>query len=86
VAKGISQWLPNWKRLGWKRKEGNRLKPVSNADLWQRIDSLLEVHQVRVKHVQGHKGHPENEACDRMAVDAYKQLLKDRKSRRHSAR
>jgi ribonuclease HI len=75
VAKGISNWLHNWKRLGWQRKEGNRLKPLSNADLWQKLDALLTVHQVRVTHILGHQGHVENEACDRMAVDAYKRLM-----------
>jgi ribonuclease HI len=82
VAKGISEWLPKWKRQGWKRKEGQRLKPVSNVDLWQKLDSLLQVHQVRVTHVLGHQGHPENEACDRMAVNAYKTLVADRKGQR----
>ena len=76
VAKGISQWMPNWKRQGWMRKEGGRLKPVVNLDLWQRIDTLLSTHQVKVTHVLGHNGHPENEACDRMAVAAYKALMK----------
>ncbi len=76
VAKGISQWMPNWKRQGWMRKEGGRLKPVINLDLWQRIDSLLGMHKVEVTHVLGHRGHPENEACDRMAVAAYKALVK----------
>jgi len=74
VAKGISQWMPNWKRQGWMRKEGGRLKPVINLDLWQRIDSLVATHRVAVTHVLGHQGHPENEACDRMAVAAYKAL------------
>ena len=81
VAKGISEWLPNWKRQGWQRKEGGRLKPVSNVDLWQKIDSLLGIHEVRVTHVLGHRGHPENEACDRMAVDAYKKLVEEQRSR-----
>jgi ribonuclease HI len=76
VAKGISQWMPNWKRQGWMRKEGGRLKPVVNLDLWQRIDALLATHRVEVTHVLGHNGHPENEACDRMAVAAYKALVK----------
>jgi ribonuclease HI len=79
VANGISKWLSTWKRQGWQRKEGKRLKPLSNADLWQKIDSLVSVHQVRVKHVLGHRGHAENEACDRMAVDAYRKLLSDRR-------
>jgi ribonuclease HI len=77
VAKGIAEWLPKWKRQGWQRKEGGRLKPVMNVDLWQRIDELLARHQVRVTHVLGHNGHPENEACDRMAVAAYKALKAD---------
>ncbi len=77
VAKGINEWLPMWKRQGWQRKEGRTFKPVSNVDLWQKIDSLLAIHQVRVTHVLGHRGHPENEACDRMAVEAYKRLKEE---------
>jgi ribonuclease HI len=75
VAKGISEWMPNWKRQGWMRKENGRLKPVMNADLWQKLDPLLSLHRVEVSHVLGHRGHPENEACDRMAVAAYKELI-----------
>lgn len=77
VAKGIAEWMPKWKSQGWQRKEGGRLKPVMNVDLWQRIDVLLTRHKVRVTHVLGHNGHPENEACDRMAVAAYKALKSD---------
>ncbi len=76
VAKGIREWLPNWKRQGWQRKEGSRFKPVMNADLWKRLDELLAEHDVQVKHVLGHRGHAENEACDRMAVAAYKDLMR----------
>jgi ribonuclease HI len=75
VAKGISEWMPNWKRQGWMRKEKGRLKPVLNVDLWKRLDELLGRHRVAVTHVLGHNGHPENEACDRMAVAAYKNLI-----------
>jgi ribonuclease HI len=82
VGKGISQWLPNWKRQGWQRKEGGQLKPVSNVDLWRQIDVLLGVHKVKVTHVLGHRGHPENEACDQMAVEAYKKLVEERRSGR----
>jgi ribonuclease HI len=77
VAKGIAEWLPKWKAQGWQRREGGRLKPVMNVDLWQRIDELLARHEVRVSHILGHNGHPENEACDRMAVAAYKALMAD---------
>lgn len=79
VAKGVAEWLPKWKAQGWQRKEGGRLKPVMNVDLWQRVDEQLGRHDVRVKHVLGHNGHPENEACDRMAVAAYKALIADRR-------
>lgn len=77
VAKGIHEWMPNWKRQGWMRKERGQLKPVVNLDLWQRLDELLSAHRVEVTHVRGHRGHPENEACDRMAVAACKALVKD---------
>jgi ribonuclease HI len=84
VAKGIAEWLPNWKRRGWQRKEGNRLKPVMNADLWRQIDELIARHRVRVTHVLGHNGHPENEACDRMAVAALQTLKADLRMERRS--
>ena len=77
VAKGITDWLPKWKAQGWRRKEGRQLKPVMNEDLWRRLDELLREHQVQVEFVLGHRGHPENEACDRMAVAAYKALMAD---------
>jgi ribonuclease HI len=69
--------MPKWKAQGWRRKENGRLKPVMNADLWQRLAQLLAQHKVSVTHVQAHRGHPENEACDRMAVAAYKALMED---------
>lgn len=75
VAKGITEWLSKWKAQGWRRKEGRNFKPVVNEDLWRRLDTLIERHQVRVQHVLGHNGHIENEAVDRMAVSAYKDLL-----------
>jgi ribonuclease HI len=81
VAKGIAEWMPNWKRQGWQRKEKGQLKPVMNVDLWKRLDSLLVKHDVRVTHVLGHRGHPENEACDRMAVEAYKALAASKRNR-----
>jgi ribonuclease HI len=80
VSRGIAEWLPKWKALGWKRKEQGRLKPVMNEDLWRRLDELLARHEVQVTHVYGHRGHPENEACDRMAVAAYKALVQDMKN------
>ena len=77
VGKGIRDWMPKWKAQGWRRREGKTFKPVVNLDLWQRLDGLLAEHDVRVSMVLGHNGHPENEACDRMAVAAYKQMMAD---------
>jgi ribonuclease HI len=77
VGKGIAEWLPRWKAQGWRRKEGQQFKPVVNLDLWQTLDELLTRHQVQVTLVLGHSGHPENEACDRMAVAAWKALKAD---------
>ncbi len=75
VGKGISQWLPKWKKAGWRRREGNRWAPVMNEDLWRRLDELLARHEVRFVHVRGHSGHPENERCDALAVAAYRALI-----------
>ena len=62
---------------GMEAEGGAHLKPVSNVDLWQKVDALLAIHRVQVTHVLGHRGHPENEACDRMAVEAYKRLKEE---------
>ncbi len=70
VAKGSSEWLPGWKRNGWRRREGKAWKPVKNVELWQRLDSLLAAHQVRFTWIRGHAGHVENERCDELAVAA----------------
>src|SRR4051794_18695246 len=77
VGKGLREWSPKWKANGWRRKEGQTFKPVVNVDLWQRLDELAARHEVTVSIVLGHNGHPENEACDRMAVAAYKALMGD---------
>lgn len=70
VAKGCAEWLPGWKKNGWKRKEGTSWKPVKNVELWQQLDELLNRHKVRFTLVRGHMGHPENERCDELAVAA----------------
>ncbi|MCG5499601.1 ribonuclease HI [Ectothiorhodospira lacustris] len=67
VKNGINQWLPNWKRRGWRTAAG---EPVKNQDLWQRLDEAASRHQVRWHWVRGHTGHPENEQADRLANEA----------------
>jgi ribonuclease HI len=76
VLKGMAEWLPKWKANGWRRREGGHWKEVKNEDLWRRLDELLAKHRVRVTHIRGHTGHPENERCDALAVAAYQKYLK----------
>jgi ribonuclease HI len=64
LRKGITQWLPGWKRNGWKTADK---KPVKNADLWTRLDSAARTHTVQWFWVKGHAGHPENERADELA-------------------
>lgn len=75
VGKGISEWLPKWKRNQWRRREKDGWKPIKNVELWQQLDSLLQQHRVRYTRVAGHSGHPENERCDALAVAAYQKYL-----------
>ena len=71
VAEGLKLWLPGWKKRGWKRADKG---PVKNVNLWQRLDELAAGHQVTTQVIAGHAGHPENEECDRMAVEAYQKF------------
>ena len=64
VLKGISEWLPNWKKRGW-RTAGK--KPVKNEDLWKTLDDLAEMHEIEWRWVKGHSGHIENELVDQLA-------------------
>lgn len=65
VMDGINQWLPNWKRNGW--KTANKKGAVKNIDLWQELDSLVAKHQIQWVWVKGHAGHEENERVDKLA-------------------
>jgi ribonuclease HI len=64
VMQGITEWMANWKRRGWKTATN---KPVKNVDLWQRLDQAIAPHQVRWHWVKGHSGHRENEMADQLA-------------------
>ena len=77
VGTGLSEWMPTWNQQGWKRKEKGKLVPVKNEDLWRELDRLASSHTIRFTHVAGHSGHDENEQCDRMAVEAYKDLQRN---------
>ena len=65
VANAINLgWLENWKKRGWKRKDGKLLNP----ELWQKLDSLLETHKVTFHWVKGHADNEYNNRCDALAV------------------
>ena len=64
VKNGITTWIHNWKRTGWKTSDK---KPVKNVDLWQRLDAAVKSHKVEWIWVRGHDGHVENERADALA-------------------
>jgi ribonuclease HI len=64
VMKGITQWIHDWKRRGWRTAEK---KPVKNEDLWRELDALAAQHEIEWHWVKGHAGHPENERADQLA-------------------
>ena len=64
VMKGITIWILDWKRRGWRTADK---KPVKNEDLWRRLDELAARHDIEWHWVRGHAGHPENERADRLA-------------------
>ena len=64
VRNGITSWIHNWKRRGWKTADN---KPVKNVDLWQRLDTLSQAHEIDWRWVRGHTGDPGNERADALA-------------------
>jgi len=67
VRDGITKWIHNWKRNGWKTAGK---KPVKNMDLWQQLEEAIARHRVEWHWVKGHAGHPGNEHADRLASEA----------------
>ncbi|KJK03536.1 ribonuclease HI [Pseudomonas nicosulfuronedens] len=64
VMQGITEWMVNWKKRGWKTAAK---QPVKNADLWQALDEQVNRHNVEWRWVRGHTGHPGNERADMLA-------------------
>lgn len=73
LQKGVSEWLPKWKKNGW--KTANK-KPVKNIDLWQMLELETERHKVSWRWVKGHSNHKENDLVDALANQAIDDLLK----------
>lgn len=59
VQKGMTEWINGWKAKNWKK--------VKNVELWQRLDTVAQNHDIKWEWVKGHAGHPENERCDELA-------------------
>ena len=72
VKQGITEWIINWKRNGWRNSSK---KPVKNADLWIELDTLSQQHDVSWHWVKGHSGHEENERVDELANKAIDEML-----------
>ncbi len=66
LKKGITEWLPNWKRRNWRRKGGK----LANVDLWKKLDDEISRHRIHWRWVRGHAGNVYNERADRLARKA----------------
>ena len=69
VRQGITEWIHQWKKKGWRGAQG---KPIKNQDLWEALDLEAQRHTVSWHWVRGHIGHPENERADTLARMAIK--------------
>lgn len=67
VKKGLTEWMPNWKKKRWRTAAG---KPVLNEDLWRRLDEAASRHQIDWHWVRGHAGNRDNERCDQLCAEA----------------
>ncbi|MCE3043738.1 MULTISPECIES: ribonuclease HI [Legionella] len=74
VRQGMTGWLFQWKKNGWKN---SKKEAVKNADLWQQLDALAQKHQINWHWVKGHSGHVENELADELANLAISELLQN---------
>jgi ribonuclease HI len=67
VKNGITQWIHQWKRRGWKTASK---QPVKNEDLWRKLDAALAGHELEWHWVKGHADHDDNNRCDELAREA----------------
>ncbi len=69
----LKNWLSSWQQNGWKTAGK---KPVKNKELWERLLALSQKHELSWSWIKGHDGHPENERCDKLAVEARLKIIK----------
>jgi ribonuclease HI len=72
VMDGVNEWMPNWKKRGWKTASK---KPVKNKDLWQTLDEAVARHEIDWRWVKGHDGIPGNEEADALANRGIDELV-----------
>ena len=73
VCDAVNQkWIESWVKKNWKKSNNS---PVLNPDLWKELYELINIHKVEFIWVKGHAGHPENELCDKIAVQEYQKYL-----------
>lgn len=72
VKSGITEWLPNWRRRGWRTASR---KPVKNQDLWQRLSTAADRHDIDWRWVKGHAGHEGNERADALANQGLEETI-----------
>ena len=71
LRRGITEWLPRWKRRGWRTADR---RPVKNRDLWERLDAAAARHRIEWHWLRGHAGDPLNERADRIAREQIRRL------------
>lgn len=76
VRKGITEWIIQWKKRGWRNSSK---QPIKNVDLWQLLDAEAQRHSIEWHWVKGHNGHPENELADQLANRGIDELLAQQK-------
>jgi len=81
VLQGITEWLANWKKRGWKTADK---KPVKNDDLWRRLDGAVAQHDIEWIWVKGHAGHEGNERADELANRGVEMILAQQSSAKNS--
>ena len=72
LMNGIENWIINWKKNGWKTASK---KPVKNREIWEKLDALIQKHQIKWEWVKGHAGNKFNEMADQLArkyIENYK--------------
>jgi ribonuclease HI len=72
VADGVTSWMSDWKKRGWKTAAK---KPVKNIELWKRLDEATNSHEIKWIWVRGHSGHEGNEEADALANQAIDEML-----------